>query len=65
MAFFVIFNIEDNMKIEIIKLTENPLQHIGKVAGTCWNAPIDNSEQNIKRAKNCIKSRSWPSNGIC
>lgn len=44
------------MKIEIIKLTENPLQHIGKVAGTCWNAPIDNAEQNIKRAKNCIKS---------
>ncbi len=56
MAFFIIFNFEDNMKIEIIKLTENPLQHIGKVAGTCWNAPIDNAEQNIKRAKNCIKS---------
>lgn len=44
------------MKIEIIKLTENPLQHIGKVAGTCWNAPIDDSEKNIKRAKNCIIS---------
>ena len=38
------------MKIEIIKLTENPLNHIGIVAGTCWNAPIDDETKNIKRA---------------
>ena len=33
-----------------------PLQHIGEVAGICWNSPIDDKEKNIKRAKSCISS---------
>ncbi len=33
-----------------------PLQHIGKVAGICWNSPVDDAEKNIKRAKSCIAS---------
>ena len=44
------------MKIELINFTQNPLNHIGKVAGTCWNAPIDDVTKNVNRAKNCIKS---------
>ena len=33
-----------------------PLQKIGKMAGVCWNSPIEDSEKNIKRAKECILS---------
>lgn len=33
-----------------------PLQKIGKMAGVCWNSPIDDVEKNINRAKDCILS---------
>lgn len=33
-----------------------PLQKIGKMAGVCWNSPIDSAEKNIKRAQDCIIS---------
>lgn len=33
-----------------------PLQKIGKMAGVCWNSPIDDPEKNIKRAKECVLS---------
>ena len=33
-----------------------PLQKIGKMAGVCWNSPVDDAEKNIKRAKECILS---------
>ena len=33
-----------------------PLQKIGKMAGVCWNSPIDDPEKNIKRAKECVTS---------
>lgn len=33
-----------------------PLQKIGKMAGVCWNSPIDDAEKNIKRAKECVLS---------
>ena len=43
--------------IEILEGTDKyPLQKIGKMAGICWNSPIDNVEKNIKRAKECITS---------
>lgn len=39
------------------KRTEkDPLQHIGEDAGICWGADISNVENNIKRAKTCMKS---------
>ena len=38
------------------KYTEKyPLQHIGEVAGICWNSDISDKEKNIKRAKTCIQ----------
>ena len=33
-----------------------PLQKIGKMAGVCWGSPVDDTEKNIKRAKDCILS---------
>lgn len=43
--------------IEILDWTcKDPLNLIGFCAGVCWNAPVDDVEKNIKRAKNCIKS---------
>lgn len=33
-----------------------PLQKIGKMAGVCWNSPVDDAEKNIRRAKDCILS---------
>ena len=43
--------------IEVLKWTpEDPLNLIGYCAGVCWNAPVDDAEKNIKRAKTCIKS---------
>jgi len=44
------------MSIEFLNITKNPLQFIGKCAGVCWNAPIDDPEKNKKRAISCIKS---------
>jgi thymidylate synthase (FAD) len=43
--------------IQIFDTTDKyPLQKIGKMAGVCWNSPVDNAEKNIKRAKDCITS---------
>lgn len=43
--------------IHIFDTTDlNPLQKIGKMAGVCWNSPVDNPEKNIRRAKGCIAS---------
>lgn len=43
--------------ITIFESTDKfPLQKIGKMAGICWNSPIDDTEKNIKRAKECILS---------
>lgn len=43
--------------IKILKWTPvDPLNQIGFCAGVCWDAPVDNVEKNIKRAKTCIKS---------
>lgn len=44
------------MSIELLNITHNPLQFIGKCAGVCWNAPIDDAEKNRKRAISCITS---------
>lgn len=45
------------MKIELLdETTENPLQVIGKRAGICWGAPLDDKEKNVKRAISCIKA---------
>lgn len=44
-------------KIELFPTTtKNPLQLIGKMAGICWNSPVDDPEKNIARAKSCIQS---------
>ena len=43
--------------IQIFETTDKyPLQKIGKMAGVCWNSPVDDAEKNIKRAKECIIS---------
>ena len=43
--------------IQVFDSTDKyPLQKIGKMAGVCWNSPIDSEEKNIKRAKDCIIS---------
>lgn len=43
--------------VEILEGTDKyPLQKIGKMAGICWNSPVNNVEKNIKRAKECILS---------
>ncbi len=45
------------MKITVFDTTDKyPLQKIGKMAGVCWESPIDDVEKNIKRAKECILS---------
>jgi len=45
------------LMIEVLNITEkNPLEHIGMVAGICWNSPVDNPEKNRKRAVSCINS---------
>ena len=36
--------------------TKFPLQLIGRTAGVCWGANINDKERNIKRAKDCINS---------
>lgn len=41
--------------IEILEITKNPLQVIGKNAGICWGA-TDTPEANRKRALSCIAS---------
>lgn len=46
----------NDLFIKILSITPNPLQVIGKCAGICWNAPVDEPEKNIKRAKECIES---------
>lgn len=43
------------MSITLLNYTEFPLQHIGKIAGICWNS-ADTPEKNIARAKDCIIS---------
>ena len=35
---------------------KNPLSLIGRTAGVCWGASVDNKEKNVKRAKDCISS---------
>lgn len=44
------------MSIEIIEITKKPLQLIGKCAGMCWGAPVDDPAKNRQRAISCIKS---------
>lgn len=44
-------------KVTILdETTKHPLQKIGFMSGVCWNAPTDDAEKNIKRAKDCIES---------
>ena len=45
--------------------TEKPLQMIGATAGVCWGANISDTDKNINRAIDCIKSghdrvMEWP-----
>lgn len=40
----------------ITDIDKTPLQHIGRVAGTCWGADVSYAEGNVKRAKSCIKA---------
>jgi len=44
------------MSIEIIRITEHPLQLIGQCTGVCWGAPVNDPEKNKKRAISCIKA---------
>lgn len=43
-------------KIEILYIDLNPLEKMGKMAGICWNAPVDDAGKNVKRAIDCIKA---------
>lgn len=42
--------------IEVMNCMETPLNHMGKIAGICWNSDTTNINKNIKRAKSCMKS---------
>ena len=44
------------MSIEIIRITDHPLQLIGQCTGVCWGAPVNDPEKNKKRAISCIKA---------
>lgn len=44
------------INIELLRVEESPLNHIGKVAGICYNSCITDSDKNVKRAKNSIIS---------
>lgn len=56
-SFESIWRIRSVKMIEILDWTcKDPLNLIGFCAGVCWNAPVDDVEKNIKRAKDCIKS---------
>lgn len=44
------------MSIEIIRITEHPLQLIGQCTGVCWGAPVNDPVKNKKRAISCIKA---------
>ncbi len=46
-------------KIEILYCDKHPLEKIGRLAGICWNAPLDDIEKNAKRAIDCIKATHW------
>ena len=46
--------------IEIIDITKNPFQLIGKCTGVCWNAPVDDPERKKKRAISCVKANHAP-----
>lgn len=37
--------------------TKHPISMIGKFAGECWGAPIDNQERNYKRGLQCLKDQ--------
>lgn len=43
--------------IDVFDTTDRfPLQKMGRFAGVCWNAPVDDAARNVARAKECIKS---------
>lgn len=37
--------------------TRNPYSLIGRMAGICWGAPVDDEKKNYKRGLDCIQSR--------
>ena len=36
--------------------TKNPITLMGKRAGVCWGANIDDNEKNYKRGLDCLQS---------
>ena len=42
--------------IQIINHTPNPISHIGKIAGICWNGNIEDQQKNFKRGLECIEN---------
>lgn len=42
--------------IQILKCDKNPISFMGKVAGVCWGANIDNKSANFKRGLECIEN---------
>lgn len=44
------------MSITIERITEKPLSFMGRMAGICWNADIDDADKNRKRAIDCIRA---------
>ena len=46
------------IKVTILdETTKNPYELIGRMAGICWGAPVDNEQKNYKRGLDCIKNR--------
>lgn len=43
--------------IKVISYTKKPLNEIGRIAGLCWGANVDNEDNNRKRALKCIDSQ--------
>ena len=46
-------------KIELLYVDREPLEKMGRLAGICWNAPLDDREKNRRRAIDCIKATHW------
>lgn len=42
--------------IKVIDYTENPISHMGKIAGICWGSDTSSSDKNLKRGMDCIKA---------
>ena len=48
-----------NNKLTILYVDEYPLRKMGRLAGLCWKAPVDDPVKNERRGIECIKAGHW------